>query len=122
MLHTCKPTLFKQCLSQVSVLEPPVLIYLPVCRSIFQIDMLFEHFILTDGFFHRLLVRAARWSQQKCRNNRPKLYYRYGCFYLEDGYKMELQMLTNDPICVKVCAVCIYSLSNAFVGHFWKLI
>ncbi|XP_072025888.1 uncharacterized protein [Amphiura filiformis] len=54
---------------------------------------------LPDGFFHRLLVRAARWSQNE---GKPKLFYRYGQFYLHDDHIVELKMQTTKPICIRV--------------------
>ncbi|XP_072043731.1 uncharacterized protein [Amphiura filiformis] len=63
----------------------------------FYID--FEGF-LPDGLFHRLLVHAARWSQDVSGIN-PTLHYRYGNFCYDKLHNFQLTMQTTNP-CVKV--------------------
>ncbi|XP_072030545.1 uncharacterized protein [Amphiura filiformis] len=64
----------------------------------FYIDL---HGFLPDGLFHRLLVHAARWSQQQS-GQTPHLFYRYGNFSLDNEHHFQLQMQTSKPVCIKV--------------------
>ncbi|XP_072031721.1 uncharacterized protein [Amphiura filiformis] len=65
---------------------------------IFYIDL---QGFLPDGLFHRLLVHAARWSQQQSRQT-PHLFYRYGNFSLDNEHHFQLEMQTTKPVCIKV--------------------
>ncbi|XP_072037085.1 uncharacterized protein [Amphiura filiformis] len=56
---------------------------------------------LPDGLFNRLLVHAARWSQQES-GEKPTLHYRNGNFCLDEVHHFQLRMQTTNPICVKV--------------------
>ncbi|XP_072031723.1 uncharacterized protein [Amphiura filiformis] len=67
-------------------------------NTTFYIDFLG---FLPDGLFYRLLVHAARWSQQQS-GEEPKLFYRYGNFCLDDEHNFQLKMETTKPVCIKV--------------------
>ncbi|XP_022096049.1 uncharacterized protein LOC110982143 isoform X2 [Acanthaster planci] len=56
--------------------------------SVFFVD--FQGF-LPDGLFHRLVVRALRWSQNRGGTN-PVLHYDRGSFYVDDQHEFTLQM------------------------------
>ncbi|XP_072022457.1 cyclic GMP-binding protein C-like [Amphiura filiformis] len=66
---------------------------------------------LPDGLFNRLLVHAARWSQQES-GEKPKLHYRNGNFCLDDVHHFQLRMQTTNPVCVKVTVGKILELSD----------
>ncbi|XP_072042577.1 uncharacterized protein [Amphiura filiformis] len=93
--------------------EGETIYYVPACLKLFPSEKMhqeptanrnditfyidFQGF-LPDGFFNRLLVRAARWSQS---GGKPKLYHRYGKFYLDD-HNFQLEIQTTKPICIRV--------------------
>ena len=66
-----------------------------------NISWIYDIFQLPDGLFHRLLVHAARWSQQQS-GEEPQLYFRYGSFTLDDEHNFLLEMKGADQVYIKV--------------------
>ena len=58
-------------------------------------------FFFSDGFFHRILTRCARWSQEQG-GLEPQLHYRHAIFYANDYNEFEVQMLSPKEAAVKV--------------------
>ena len=54
-----------------------------------------------DGFFNRMLARAATWSQQQG-DLKPKLRFRHGVFFADELHEFEMEMSTPTNAFVRV--------------------
>ncbi|XP_072028049.1 probable serine/threonine-protein kinase pats1 [Amphiura filiformis] len=50
------------------------------------------HGFLPDGFFHRIVLRAVKWSQEQCDNVEPILMYGRVTFYADNFHECILEM------------------------------
>ncbi|XP_038061116.1 probable serine/threonine-protein kinase roco8 [Patiria miniata] len=88
------PSMLRQRTSRSSPLET-----IEKNSNVFYVD--FEEF-LPDGLYHRLVVRALRWSQ-KLGGRKPGLLYDRASFYVDDHHHFALQMVHHSKLaCIKV--------------------
>ncbi|XP_014670082.1 PREDICTED: uncharacterized protein LOC106811067 [Priapulus caudatus] len=76
--------------------------------AIFYLD--FNGF-MPDGIFHRLLIRAVRWSQENG-GREPKLYYRVARFYVNDEHDFVLEMSSLHYSRIKVLVLRVAVLDD----------
>ena len=56
---------------------------------------------ISDGFFNRIMARAASWSQTQG-GLEPKLLYRHGVFFVDDFHEFTLHMASLSDARIKV--------------------